>query len=49
MIIAGLAFLGAGGLLFLNEINALPDDLSFSLPLLPAQKVTFHSIFLMIE
>ena len=41
MILAGLAFLGAGGFLFLNEMNALPDDLfSFSLPLLSAQKVT---------
>ena len=42
MIIAGLAFLGAGGLLFLNEINVLPDDLGFSLPFLPAQKVTLR-------
>ena len=48
MILAGLAFLGAGGFLFLNEMNALPDDLfSFSLPLLSAQKVTlkFSKIF----
>ena len=45
MILAGLAFLGAGGLLLLNEINALPDDLSFSLPFLPAQKVTLYDFF----
>ena len=46
MILAGLAFLGAGGFLFLNEINALPDDLiSLSLPLFPAQKVTLIQSF----
>ncbi len=37
MILAGLALLGAGGFLFLNEINALPEDLS--LPFISAQKV----------
>ena len=37
MILAGLALLGAGGFLFLNEIDALSRDLSF--PLIPAQKV----------
>ena len=37
MILAGLALLGAGAFLFLNEIDALPEDLS--LPFIPAQKV----------
>ena len=37
MIIAGLTLLGAGGFLFLNDIDALPDHFSF--PFLPAQKV----------
>lgn len=43
MILAGLALLGAGGFLFLNEINALPEDLSF--PLIPAQKVNFRYLY----
>ena len=37
MILAGLALLGAGAFLFLNEIDALPEDPS--LPFIPAQKV----------
>ena len=40
MILAGLALLGAGGVLFLNEIDALPEDL-LSFSLIPAQKVKY--------
>ena len=45
MILTGLAFLGAGAFLFLNEIDALPEDLS--LPFIPAQKVKLSTFYLL--
>ena len=47
MILAGLALLGAGGFLFLNEINAFPEDLS--LPFISAQKVNYLPLNILSE